>query len=355
MTSVIVSDSTRPVTGGVDTHKEIHVAAVLDGLGGCLGVESFPATGDGYEALLGWMAGFGEVERVGVEGTGSWGAGLSRFLAAQGVVVVEVARPDRKLRRLSGKSDPVDAEAAALAALSGRERGIPKASDGPVEAIRMLRACRTSAVRDKTATSNQFGSLLDTGPEPIRGDYRGLTIAKQMSKAARCRPGGDIGDPAVAARLGLKELASRWQALNAQIERLDRHLDVLVAATAPALVGVFGVGTHTAAALLVCAGDNPERLKTSASFAALCGVNPVPASSGKTRRHRLNRAGNRQANSALWRIAMTRLAYEDRTQTYMRRRTTEGLTKPEIIRCIKRAIARELYPIIKADLARNPN
>lgn len=350
MTDVIVSDSTRLVTGGVDTHKETHVAAVLDSLGARLGVEAFPADGAGYECLLAWMGGFGQIVQVGVEGTGSWGAGLSRFLTSQGVCVIEVARPDRKLRRLVGKSDPVDAEAAALAALSGRERGIPKSGDGPVEAIRMLRACRGSAVRDRTAVSNQFRSLLDTAPEQVRADYRGLTIAKQIAKAALCRPGRDLADPAVAARVGVKELAGRVQHLAAEIDQADARLEALVAQTAPRLVAVFGVGTHTAATLLVCAGDNPDRLKNSASFAALCGVNPVPASSGKTRRHRLNRAGNRQANSALWRIAMTRLAYEQRTQTYMERRTAEGLSKREIIRCIKRAIARELYPIITADL-----
>ncbi len=350
MTSSIVSDLARGVTGGVDTHKQVHVAAVVDEVGRCLGVESFPATAGGYVALLGWMRGFGPVERVGVEGTGSWGAGLSRFLGSCAVPVIEVSRPDRQTRRREGKSDPVDAKAAALAALSGRQSTTPKAGDGPVEAIRVLRVCRHSAVRERTAASNQLGSLVDTAPEPLRERYRDLSVVALVARAARCRPGPDIADPLVATSLALKELAGRYQDLDAQIARLDRHLEGLVAQAAPKLIEVFGVGTHTAATLLVCAGDNPERLSSSAAFAALCGAAPVAASSGKTQRHRLNRGGNRQANSALWRIAMTRLAHDERTKTYMDRRTTDGLSKREIIRCLKRAIAREIYPIILADL-----
>jgi len=261
-----------------------------------------------------------------------------------------VSRPDRQARRSAGKSDPVDAQAAALAALSGRASTVPKAGDGPVEAIRVLLGCRNGAVRERTAASNQLGSLVDTAPELLRQRYRDLSRVALVATAARCRPSGDMADPLVATSWALKELARRCQTLDAQIARLDRRLDTLVAQAAPRLIEVFGVGTHTAATLLVCAGDNPERLSSSAAFAALCGAAPVPASSGKTQRHRLNRGGNRQANSALWRIAMTRLAHDERTKTYMARRTTDGRSKREIIRCLKRAIAREIYPIIVDDL-----
>ena len=346
----MLSDPTRLVTGGVDTHKDTHVAVVVDHLGRHLGLESFPTNPAGYSALLSWMSGFGPIERVGVEGTGSWGAGLARFLSARGVSVVEVARPDRRARRLVGKSDPIDAQAAAISALSGRETAIPKAGDGPVESIRVLRGCRHSAVRDKTAALNQLRSLIDTAPDQLRGRYRDLTTTELITKARRARPRPDIADPAAAVGVAVKELAQRWVTLDEQIVRLDTHLEALVTATAPNLVAVFGVGIHTAATLLVCAGDNPHRLHSSAAFAALCAVAPIAASSGKTQRHRLNRGGNRQANSALWRVAMTRLAFEDRTKTYADRRTTEGLSKREIMRCLKRAIARELYPIIITDL-----
>ncbi len=348
--TVTILGAERLVTGGVDTHKDVHVAAVIDGVGRLLGVESFPTTGVGYRDLLEWMSSFGPVDRVGVEGTGSWGAGLSRFLAAADVRVVEVCRPDRQARRFNGKSDPVDAEAAALAALSGRAAVVPKSGVGPVEAIRMLVGCRDSAVKAKLACWNQLLSVIDSAPDEVRDRFRDLTERALITKALRSRPGNDFGDPVVAAGFTIRELARRWSYLDDQIGELDEHLERAVGEAAPGLVSVFGVGTHTAAVLLICAGDNPERLGSSAAFAALCGASPVEASSGKTVRHRLNRGGNRQANSALWRIAMTRLSHDPRTKAYMARRTGEGLSKREVIRCLKRAIAREVYPIIVADL-----
>ena len=351
--TVPILDAGRVVTGGVDTHKDVHVSAVVDGVGRLLGVESFPTTAAGYRLLLEWMAGFGRVSQVGVEGTGSWGAGLARFLMAADVRVVEVCRPDRQGRRLNGKSDPIDAEAAALAALSGRARVIPKSGDGPIEAIRMLMGCRRSAVRAKLAAWNQLLSVIDSAPDEVRDRFRDMTERALINKALRSRPGTDFGDPVASAGFTIRELARRWSYLDDQISGLDKHLDRAVREAAPGLVSVFGVGTHTAAVLLVCAGDNPERLGSSAAFAALCGACPVEASSGKTVRHRLNRGGHRQANSALWRIAMTRLSHEQRTKAYMARRTSEGLSKREVIRCLKRAIAREVYPIILEDLSRN--
>ena len=351
MTVTMVGVS-RFVTGGVDTHKDVHVAAVVDEVGRSLGVGSFPTTLVGYRMLLDWMTSFGPINLVGVEGTGSWGAGLTRFLVGEQVAVVEVCRPDRQTRRLVGKSDPIDAQAAALAALSGRASVIPKSGDGPVEAIRLLVGCRKSALKAKQAAWNQLLSTIDSAPDQVRERFRDMTERALIPKALRCRPGNDLADPAVATLFTIRELARRWSQLDDQIGVLDERLETSIEKTAPNLVSIFGVGTHTAATLLMCAGDNPDRLRSEGAFAALCGVTPVQASSGKTVRHRLNRGGNRNANSALWRIAMTRLSHEDRTKAYMAKRTADGLSKKEVIRCLKRAIVREVYRAINADLAR---
>jgi transposase len=352
MANPILSDSTRPVTGGVDTHKDVHVAAVIDRLGAELGTKSFPTTLVGYGDLISWLRTFGSVSRVGVEGTGSWGAELARHLRLGGVEVVEVNRPNRQTRRRTGKSDPLDAVAAARAALSGVHAGIPKSANGPVESLRMLRAARSSAVKGRTQTMNQIRAILDTAPSEVRDRYRHLTPARLIKAITRTRPNiGRAGEPAIAAAITLRALGRRWLFLTTQIVDLTNQLDTIVAATAPNLINVNCVGADTAAALLIAAGDNPERLSSEAGFAALCGVNPMPASSGRTQRHRLNRSGNRDANNALWRIVISRMAHEQRTRDYVERRTTQGLSKREIIRCLKRYVARELYPIITNDLA----
>lgn len=352
MADSMFADSTRPVTGGVDTHKDTHVAAVVDHLGVEIAVASFPTTNAGYAELSSWLAGHGCVSRVGVEGTGSWGAGLTRYLRGRGVEVVEINRPNRQLRRRVGKSDPIDALAAARSALAGHDAGTPKAGTGPVESIRMLRIARRSAVTSRTKTMNQIRAVIDTAPDEIRDRHRNLTPVKLIKSISRTRPEiTRAASPAVAAVIALRALGRRWLFLTEQIGDLDSLLDDLVAATAPTLIGVHCVGTDTAAALLVAAGDNPNRLSNEAAFAALCGVNPLPATSGRTvNRHRLNRSGNREANSALWRIVIARMAHDPRTKTYVERRTTEGRSKREIIRCLKRYVARELYPHVIADL-----
>jgi transposase len=352
MAIAIVTDSTRLVTGGVDTHKDTHVAAIVDHLGAEIATKAFPTTAAGYTLLLAWMRTHGTLDRVGIEGTGSWGAGLTRHLNAHSVDVVEINRPNRHTRRRNGKSDTIDALSAARAALAGTHAGTPKTANGPVEAIRMLRLARHSAVTSRTKTMNQIRAVIDTAPDHIRERYRHLTTIKLTNTISRTRPGADLTDPAVTVVWTLRTLGQRWTFLTHQIKELDAHLDSLVATTAPKLITVRCVGTHTAAALLVCAGDNPHRLRTEAAFAALCGTNPLPATSGRTtNRHRLNRAGNRDANNALWRIVMTRMAHDPRTRDYVTRRTTEGLSKREIIRCLKRYVAREIYPILITDLA----
>jgi transposase len=339
--------SSRPVTGGVDTHKDVHVAAVVDDLGAVIATEAFATDRGGYAAMSVWMHGHGPLERVGVEGTGSWGAGLARFLSGEGLSVIEVNRSNRAARRLSGKSDTIDAIEAARAALSGRATAIAKTGVGVIESIRMLRTARRSAVQSRSQCANQIHALVTTAPGPLRELCTGKTIPAVVAIAARLETASTLETPATCAPWTLQSLARRWRFLAAQIDELDSHLEHLVASAAPSLVAQFGVGTDTAGALLVAAGDNPQRLRNEAAFAALCGVSPLQASSGKTSRHRLNRGGNRDANNALWRIAMVRMAHDPTTRAYVQRRTSEGRSKREVIRVLKRYIARQLFPHIQ--------
>ena len=334
------------VVGGVDTHRDAHVAAVVDAAGRLLGAESFAANAAGYGELFVWMATWGDVRCVGVEGTGSYGAGLARHLAAAGVAVVEVNRPNRQMRRRAGKSDVVDAEAAARAALAGHATAVPKSADGPVEAIRMLTVARRSALKARTQAHNQIHGLLVTVPEALKDQLSGHRGGALIAACARLRPATTADPVAAAAKVALRSLAQRHQALTAEIAALDNDLRAQCAAANPALLGAHGVGPDTAAALLIAAGDNPDRLHNDASFAALCGASPIEASSGQHTRHRLNRGGDRHANQALWRIAMVRLRSDPRTQAYAARRRADGKTNRDIIRCLKRHIAREIYRLL---------
>jgi transposase len=344
MTLTIVE--TRPVTGGVDTHADTHVAAALDPIGGLLGVEEFPATPAGYARLLGWLGGFGTVCLVGIEGTGSYGAGLARHVAAAGIRVVEVDRSDRQDRRRQGKSDPLDAVSAARAAQSGKARGAPKGRDGAVEAIRALMVAKRSARAERTQTINQARSLIVTGPDELRARFSRHTPAGLVTELAALRPRpGDV--PGYATRMALRELGRRAEFLDGQLGRLDELIVPLVTGRAPSLLGLYGVGPDTAALLLIAAGDHPGRLRSEAAWAHLCAVAPIPASSGKVTRHRLNPGGDRQANHALWRIVITRMSSHPPTRAYVERRTEEGSSKTEIIRCLKRYVARQVYPHLR--------
>jgi transposase len=326
-----------PVTGGVDTHKDTHTAAVLDATGRLLGHRQFPATPAGYAQLLAWLGGHGELDKVGVEGTGAYGAGLARFLQTAGVELVEVDRPDRKARRQQGKSDPVDAEAAARAAQAGRAVGVPKGRDGGVEALRALRIARRSAVAARARAQTQMTSMIVTAPDPLRSQLRELGVRQLVTHCATRRPDrAAAADPATATVIALRALARRHQQLSAEITELDALIAPLVTAINPALCALVGVGPEVAGQLLVTAGDNPHRPRSEAAFAMLCGAAPLPASSGRTDRHRLNRGGDRQANRALYRIVLCRLRWDPRARDYAARRTTQGLSRPEIIRCLKR-------------------
>ena len=345
-----IVETTRPITGGVDTHLDVHVAAAVDANGGVLGVESFATTPAGYVELHGWLAGFGTVDRVGVEGTGAYGAGLARHLRAEGLVVIEVDRPNRQERRRNGKSDELDAIEAARAALSGRASGIAKSADGDVEAIRALLVARRSARDVRIKYLNQIRHLGFTAPDELRERLRDVPREHLARTAASLRPAPTAGSVMHATKLAIRMLGRRVLALEADSRHLDELIHLLVQRTAPSLFEVYGVGIHTAAILLVAAGDNPHRLNSEAAFAHLCGVAPLPASSGKTQqRFRLNPGGNRQANHALWRIVFTRMSNDERTRKYVARRLAEGRSTREVMRILKRYVARELYPYLVRD------
>ena len=331
------------VTGGVDTHADAHVAAAIDGNGGLLGIESFPATESGYEGLLEWLAGHGELIRVGVEGTGSWGVGLSRFLSSQDIEVVEVDRPDRQTRRKVGKSDPTDAVSAARAALSGAATVTPKSRDGRVEEMRVLLVARRSAREQRSQTLNQLRHLVFCAPEPIRVRFKDRPKKGLVTEAGSMRPRPGADPIVYRTSLVIRSLARRIQSLDAEKKTIDETLQSLIEQTAPSLLNLHGVGIDTAASLLVAAGDNPDRLHNERSWAHLCGTTPIPASSGKTTRHRLNRGGDRQANAALHRIVLTRMSSHPETRAYVMRRRAEGLSNPEIMRCLKRYVARQTF------------
>ncbi len=334
---------TRSITGGVDTHLDTHVAAALDANGGVLGVESFPTTSAGFGELHAWLSSFGMLCRVGVEGTGAYGAGLARYLRGAGVAVIEVGRPNRQARRQHGKSDSIDAVEAARAALSGRAHGVAKTADGNVEAIRVLLVAYRSGRDARTKCLNQLRHLGFCGPDELRERFRGVTVSALARDAAGLRPNRN-GDPVLyATKLAMHTLGRRVVDIDTDCARLHGELTDLVKAAAPTLLELPGVGTHTAALLLAAAGDNAERITSEAAFAHLCGVAPIHASSGKIVRHRLNRGGNRQANHALWRIVFTRMGSDPRTRTYVERRLAEGRSKPEIMRVLKRYVAREVY------------
>jgi len=334
---------------GVDTHLKSHAAALVDPLGRLVASASFPSTARGQRALLAWALRHGKLKRAGVEGTGSYGASLARLLTAELVEVVEVTRALRKDRRHLGKSDPLDAQAAARAVLAGQATATPKDRSGAVEAIRVLRVARQTAVKARTQTMLQVRSLIVSAPDELRDDLVGLTPKRAVARCRALRPARS-SDALNTTKRVLRGLARRHDTLDAEIKDLEAELGELVALIAPRLMAQHSVGRETAAKLVCLAGDNPDRLRSQAAFAALCGVSPVEASTGKIKRHRLNRGGDRQANNALYTIAMVRMQHHPETKAYVERRTTEGKTRREIRRCLMRNLARRLYPLLIADL-----
>lgn len=335
---------------GVDTHLNLHVGAVISSTGKLLGTLSASTDQKGYLQLLTWAKSFGYLRRAGVEGTGTYGAGLTRVLRDHDIDVSEVNRPDRAKRRLQGKSDPTDAESAARAVLSGTATAIPKTQSGAAEAMRAVSVARRSAVKAKTQAINQLRALLISSPQDVRERLWSVKPAECIERCVRLR---SLGATTILQTLTmtLRLMAKRWLALAEEIKELDAMLEKLTSKHAKRLREQFGIGPQTAAILVAVAGDNPERLKNEAALAALCGVSPLQASSGKATRHRLNRGGDRTANNALWTIALVRMRSDPRTRAYVDRRSAQGMSRKEIHRCLKRYIVRALYPLIIADLA----
>jgi len=347
-----MNDERARVIGGVDSHADTHEVAALDERGVLLATSSFAATPVGYRAVLSWLRCFGEVDRVGVESSGSYAAALTRYLVAEGVVVLEVNQPHPHTRRRRGKTDKIDAELAARHALT-LQTATPKRTDGIVESIRQLRVARDSAMKARNAAVVQLGSLLITAPAELREQLtKRKTLVGKATLCRRLRPDTtQLADPVNAAKSALRSLARRIATLETEIKELDKQLAPLVTHAAPRTVELLGIGIGHAGQLLVSAGQNIDRLRSESAFAALCGASPIPVASGKTNRFRLNRGGDRQANHTLHMLALTRLRYCPKTRAYLQRRTAEGKTKREIIRCLKRYIAREIHHSLTADLA----
>ncbi len=339
------------VVVGVDTHKDQHVAVLLDGLGGRLSDLVIPATPIGYERLLAFclqrVGSAGRLIAFGVEGTSSYGLGLARFLRRHGYQVREVSRPPRKgERRAAGKTDVIDAEHAARQIVSGGPSATPKTADGAIEAIRLIKIARDTAVKSQATTMVTLKATLVTAVDELRGALEPLSDFRLIKACAELTSVQAPVTPDVAMRHVLASLARRWLTLHEEIKIHSWHLKQQTKAVAPRLVEAVGIGPDTAAELLLAAGDNTDRIRSESAFAKLCGVSPIPASSGKTNRHRLNRGGNRQANAALYRAIIVRMRWHQPTIDYATRRTAEGLSKREIIRCLKRYLAREVYRLL---------
>lgn len=346
MTSMQQIPPHRRVIIGVDTHKYVHVAVAINDLGVVLDQRSFPADSGGYTQLLDWAAGLGGKLTFAIEGTGSYGAGLTSAVRRRDIGVIEVMRTDRRDRRLRGKSDTLDAENAARAVLAGQATAIPKSADGAVEMIRQVKVAKDVAVKARTAAMISLKQIIVNAPPELREELQPLTKMALIARCAGLRP-GPVTSVLASTKYTLRAIARRWQHLNVEVTAHEKVLTELTSQAAPDLAAAFAVGPDTAAEMLIVAGDNPGRIRSEAAFAKLCGVSPIPASSGMTTRHRLNRGGHRQANAALYRVVIVRMQHHEPTRAYVARRTAEGKTKAEIIRCLKRLLARELWAAMR--------
>lgn len=350
MTSMIpaaeVVQRRHRVVIGVDTHKYVHVAVALDEFGGVLDAQRFAADRAGYAQLIDWAAGLGRRLTFAIEGTGSYGAGLTAAVRRRDIGVIEVLRTDRRDRRLRGKNDTLDAENAARAVLGGHATAVPKAGDGVVEMLRQIKVAKDIAVKARTAAMISLKAVIVNAPPELRETLQPLSKMALIDRCAGLRP-GPVTNVAAATKHTLRSIARRWQQLHEEIKTHEALLTELTGQLAPQLVAAFGIGADTAAELLIVAGDNIDRVRSEAAWARLCGVAPLPASSGLTKRHRLNRGGHRQANAALYRAVIVRMQHHDPTRTYVARRILEGKSKSEIIRCLKRLLARETWALLR--------
>jgi transposase len=316
---------------GVDTHKHIHVAAVMDTIGGILATLTIATDTAGFKQLLEWATGFGKILAFGIEGTGSYGVTLTSFLRRNGHKVVEAGRPDRRSRRANGKSDTLDAENAARSVLAGFATAIPKTAD------------------ERTAAMVTMKAMLVHARDELRRETNRMTQIKLARHLASLRP-RSLDTPEDALRHALRSLARRWQNLDSEAKELSTMIEQLVTRTAPQLLEQFAIGADTAAEILIVTGDNPERIRSEAAFAKLAGISPIPTGSGMTSgKHRINHGGHRQLNAAIHRTVIVRMRFHEPTIAYVARRTAEGKSKREIIRCLKRYVIREVYHLVKAN------
>ena len=346
--SIARVEPTVTVIVGVDTHKHVHVAVAIDRVGARLGSCSVTADRAGYSDLMNWARTLGAVEAFGIEGAGSYGVGLASFVRRHAVRVVEVNHCDRRKRRNNGKSDTIDAETAARSVLAGIATAVPKTADGASEMVRQIKIARDTAVKARSSAIITLKTLIVNAPGELRETLEPLIDRKLIGRCAELEP-GQLLTPTASVTHALRALATRWLTLSAEIGAHDQALDTITMTAAPSLREAFGIGPDSAVEMLIVAGDNPERIRSDAAFAKLCGACPVPASSGVTNRHRLFRGGHRQANAALYRIVIVRMRWHQPTLDYVIRRTAQGLSKKDIIRCLKRFVAREIFHSLVED------
>ena len=302
------SPSQTAIIVGVDTHKSVHVAVAIDHRGFRLASCSVAADRAGYAELLAWARTLGHIEAFGIEGTGSYGVGLASYVRRHALRVVEVSHSDRRKRRNNGKSDTLDAESAARSVLAGVATAVPKAADGAAEMVRQIKVARDTAVKARSAAIIALKTLLVNAPCELRESLEPLTDRRLIDRCARLLP-GVLDNTTASTKHALRALATRWLSLATEIDTHDEQLDAITMAAAPTLRQAFGIGSDSAAEMLIVAGDNPTRIRSEAAFAKLCGACPIPASSGVTHRHRLFRGGHRQANAALYRIVTVRMRW----------------------------------------------
>jgi transposase len=341
------------VIGGADTHKDLHLVAALTQTGERIGCKAFPTNTKGYKDAIKWLCSLGELTRVGIEGSGSYGAGLCRYVKGANITVLEVTGPDKARRRLAGKYDEEDAYQAAEAALSGVRCKPAKDRTSDVEALRPLRVAYDGAVKARTAALNNLDALVIGAEDNLRRrlrDMGGMTRAKTCASLRVCEK--NTSSKAKAEVLAIRSIAKRVISLDQEAKALHSEIEALCKGIAPETMALKGIGAHCASKLLLAAGGNIERMEGEAGFSMLCGASPLKASSGKdNNRHRINHGGDRQANSALYTIVIYRMGKDERTKDYVKRRTAEGKSKKDIIRCLKRYVAREVYNTLKADLS----
>ena len=340
--SIAFVKPTIKVIVGVDTHKHVHVAVAIDLIDTRLATYSAPADRAGYADLIAWARTLGTVEAFGIEGTGSYGVGLARFVRRHAVRVVDVNHCDRRQRRNNGKNDTIDAETAARSVLAGIATAVPKTADGASEMVRQIKIARDTAVKARSSAIITSKALIVNAPGELRETLEPLTDRQLIKRCADLEP-GDLIDPTASIKHALRALATRWLTLSTEIGAHDEALDTLTMTAAPLLREAYGIGPDSAAEMMIVAGDNPARIRSEAAFAKLCDACPIPASTGITNRHRLFRGGHRQANAALYRIVIVRMRWHQLTLDYVIRRTGQGLSKKDIIRCLKRFVAREIY------------